>query len=104
MENRFSFLKPLAFRFAVISRFGYRFYSITFIGPNGNSIKIVPEGYKKGDNIEGLTSGGGGNAYFWILNNEECIEKNAIILTWESRRLYKMFSGYKLPVRLVRKK
>ena len=51
---------------------------------------------------------GGGNAYFWIHDEEDGDEKNAVrIHDVENGKpqmeIVKIFSGYKLPVLIVRK-
>lgn len=83
------------------------------VGPNGNILKFERTGmYKVTENICGS-----GEIFFWLMNNEEDSEKNSVnlsrILSYVSNnnyyyqsnyRITKMFSGYKLPVRLVRTK
>ena len=71
------------------------------IGPNGKSITFSTTGYKEIGNEVLLPSNIG---YFWILSEDEqahnaaAIGKNKGI--WHDTR--KMFTGYKLPIRLVR--
>lgn len=82
------------------------FYGFTCIGPNGNSVSFRSEGY-----YENTTYEGEGRVYSWLQDDEEGLEKNVICIG--ERRLKvpnkkngisKLFSGYKLPVRLVRNK
>ena len=52
---------------------------------------------------------GGGKVYFWIHDNEEGLEKKAIKVSGEKYRddveeIISVFSGYKLPIRLVKAK
>lgn len=81
------------------------FCGITCIGPNGNSVLFRSEGY-----YENTTNCGEGRVYFWLQDDEEGLKKNAIrIGAWRredtyKNRISKLFSGYKLPVRLVRNK
>lgn len=88
---------------------GLTFYGIICIGPNGNSIKFYSEGYMKVDkNIDNVRYGGGG-AYFWIVgesegNNNKCIHVECGSKRIPKKEILQMFSGYKLPVRLVKTK
>ena len=95
---------------------GDTFYGILCIGPNGNSIKFRPRGYMI-DEEKTAHINGGGHIYFWIKDNEIGNEKNAVHVSAGNRRIdehtrkripeiniTKVFSGYKLPVRLVRTK
>lgn len=78
-------------------------YGVTCIGSNGNSIYLGTRGYKKD-----TSNYGGGRCYFWILDNEDNIEKNSMRIDFVKGQMQteivKTFSGYKLPLRLVRKK
>ena len=83
------------------------------IGPNGNVLKFNRTGmYEVTDNICG-----GYEIYFWLMDNEEDSEKNSVVFRrilnrrinnieyYESAyKTNKLFSGFKLPIRLVRKK
>lgn len=85
------------------------FYGADCQGPSGNIIKCNSSGYKEVERFVGLPQFGGGTAYFWIQNDEEGDEKNAIkIYDVEDDKpkieIVKLFSGYRLPVMLVRKK
>lgn len=77
---------------------------VTFIGPNGNSVYFKCRGYYEDEfNVWSET------CYFWILDNKDNIEKNAIYIRNDryghmQTEIVKKFSGYKLPLRLVRKK
>lgn len=82
---------------------GIYFYGVTCIGSNGNSIYLGTRGYKKD-----TSDYGGDRCYFWILDNEDNIEKNSMridcVKGQMQTEIVKKFSGYKLPLRLVRKK
>ena len=85
------------------------FYGADCIGSTGNTIEFLTFGYMEGDERVGAPRYGGGRAYFWIQDDEEGDEKNAIcIFDVEDGKpkfeIKKIFSGYKLPVILVRKK
>ena len=76
---------------------------------SGKIIKFISSGFKEGERLVGVPHYGGGIAYFWIHDNEEGDEKNAIkIFDVEDGKpkmeIVKLFSGYRLPVMLVRKK
>ena len=78
-------------------------------GTSGKIIKFISSGFKEGERLVGVPHYGGGIAYFWIHDNEEGDEKNAIkIFDVEDGKpkmeIVKLFSGYRLPVMLVRKK
>lgn len=87
-------------------------YSITFIGPNGNSITFPATGFKKGDQLVYKNHYGYGHVFFWISDKEETKEKNAIhmgrkgegAMKYTDICLTRVFSGFQLPVRLVRMK
>lgn len=89
---------------------GITFYGVTCIGPNGNEIKFRSKGYMKNQkNIDNIEYGGG-KVYFWIHDEEEnelhekkviCIDKG--IKREPNNDIVQFFSGYKCPVRLVKK-
>ncbi len=84
------------------------FYGAICIGANGEKISFDSCGYKEDEMIVGAPHYGGGNAYFWIHDEEDGDEKNAIrIYDVENGKpqmeIVKIFSGYKLPVLIVRK-
>lgn len=85
------------------------FYGITCIGPNGNSIRFRSAGFVKNEQVTGKPSYGGGSAYFWLCDKTAGNEKKAIMISGGNRRepdkeIVDMFSGYKLPIRLVKTK
>lgn len=83
------------------------------VGPNGNVLKFLRTGmYEVSDNISNLDG-----IFFWLTDNEEKSEKNSVsfrryLTRMENNvrfyiseyRVNKYFSGYKLPIRLVRTK
>ena len=83
------------------------------VGPNGNVLKFERTGmYEITDNISD-----GYEIYFWLIDNEEESEKNSVVFRrilnrrinnidyYETAyKTNKLFSGFKLPIRLVRKK
>lgn len=84
------------------------FYGAICIGSNGEKITFDSYGYKIDEQRVGAPNYGGGNAYFWIHDDEEGSEKNAVrIYDVENDKpmmeIVKVFSGYKLPVLVVRK-
>ena len=84
------------------------FYGANCIGATGEKISFYSYGYKENDEIIGAPNYGGGNAYFWIYDEEDGDEKNAVrIYDVENGKpkleIVKIFSGYKLPVLIVRK-
>ena len=88
----------------------FSFYGVFCIGPNGNSIKFRSHGYMIDEDkkIEDVNYGGG-KVFFWIGDDEDGIEKKCIRITGENNGILnesvmKIFSGYKLPVRLVKTK
>ena len=88
---------------------GMSFYGAICIGSSGNSISFLSSGYKEDDKMVGVPHYGGGNAYFWIQDEEDGDEKNAVrIYDVEGGKpkmeIVKIFSGYKLPVLIVRQK
>ena len=85
------------------------FYGAICIGPNGERILFDSSGYKEDEKTVGAPNYGGGSAYFWIHDEEDGDEKNAIrIYGVEDGKpkieIVKIFSGYKLPVLIVRRK
>lgn len=85
------------------------FYGANCIGATGEKISFYSYGYKENDEIIGAPNYGGGNAYFWIYDEEDGDEKNAVrIYDVENGKpkmeIVKIFSGYKLPVLIVRKR
>ena len=85
------------------------FYGADCQGASGRIIEFLSFGYKEGERLVGVPHYGGGIAYFWIQDDEEGDEKNAIkIFDVEDGKpkmeIVKLFSGYKLPVMIVRKK
>lgn len=86
---------------------GLTFYGAICIGLNGERISFKSNGYMKDDQRVGAPNYGGGSAYFWIHNEEVGDEKNAIrIYSIENGKpmmeIVKIYSGYKLPVLIVR--
>ena len=84
------------------------FYGANCIGATGEKISFYSSGYKENDERIGAPNYGGGNAYFWIYDEEDGDEKNAVrIYDVENGKpkleIVKIFSGYKLPVLIVRK-
>lgn len=83
---------------------GEDYSGVTCIGPNGNSTYFEFRGRKEDYN----DIPDNWRCYFWILDNEDNIEKNNVFIGEWNRgmrtKIEKTFSGYKLPVRLVRKK
>lgn len=87
----------------------YSFYGIKCIGPNGNSIKFSSKGYIKEENPIKVPKYGGGQVFFWLSDDKVHNEKKAIHISGGEKRvpqkeIANIFSGYKLPVRLVRTK
>lgn len=87
---------------------GMSFYGAFCIGANGEKISFNSCGYKEDEKKVGAPYYGGGSAYFWI-HDEEGDEKSAVrIYSMENGKpkleIVKIFSGYKLPVLIVRKK
>lgn len=84
------------------------FYGAICISSIGERISFDSSGYMENDKNVGAPNYGGGNAYFWIHDEEDGDEKNAIrIYGVENGKprmeIVKIFSGYKLPVLIVRK-
>lgn len=77
------------------------------IGPNGNILEFNCTGKKKIDEVCNEL-----RVYFWIFDDEEGSEKNAIKMYHSTARynsggkatIINVFSGYKLPIRLVQTK
>ena len=87
----------------------YTFYGAACIGSNGEKSSFISCGYKEDEVRVGAPNYGGGNAYFWIHDEEEGSEKNAVrIYGVENGKpkleIVKIFSGYKLPVMIVQNK
>lgn len=87
---------------------GMSFYGAFCIGANGEKISFKSCGYKEDEKKVGAPYYGGGSAYFWIHDEEEGDEKNAVrIYSMENGKpkleIVKIYSGYKLPVLIVRK-
>ena len=84
------------------------FYGIYCIGPNGNSIYFKSEGYREGEHcIVDIPSYGGGKVYFWLHDDEDTQQKYVVNIKGENVKKPNidnnaMFSGLKLPVRLVK--
>jgi len=88
---------------------GLSFYGITCIGPNGNSIRFGSAGFVKNEQATGRPLYGGGSAYFWLNEKTDGNEKKALKVSGGKGRIPEkeivdMFSGYKLPIRLVKAK
>lgn len=88
---------------------GMSFYGAICIGANGEKISFNSCGYKEDEKKVGAPYYGGGSAYFWIHDEEEGDEKSAVrIYSVENGKpkleIVKIFSGYKLPVLIVRKR
>lgn len=77
---------------------------VVFVGPNGNILTINVTG-----KIDVYEQTDAHNVYFWLKEHEESNEKYCVNIyrdlrgsSWlEIYEVVKMFSGYKLPVRLV---
>jgi hypothetical protein len=86
---------------------GWTLYDATCIGPTGERINMVSIGYKVGyQRVD--CSYGNDTIYFWIQDNEDGDEKNAVrIRSVKDGKptvdIIKIFSGYELPVLIVRK-
>lgn len=70
------------------------------LGPNGNKITFEKTGYYEATDSLTRTS----EIFFW-LNNKEYFHNNCASITFNSLNIgsEKMFSGYKLPIRLVKR-
>ena len=77
---------------------GNSFSHFIVIGPNGNSIKLAATGYCVADRLEFWATG-----YFW-LNHEDGEDSapTAAIFSGSSKSTSNIFTGYKLPIHLVR--
>ena len=85
---------------------GQTFWGASCIGKNGKEIYIRSWGYKEGDNLR-CYGYGADKIFFWIHNEEENAEMKAIMLynvkdEKPELEIVKLFSGYKVPVMLVR--
>jgi len=77
------------------------------IGPNGKILKFSLSGLIHVNNIVE-----GGKVFFWISDEKDGEEKNAVSIydvhkngiNYSEKSLVNIYSGYKLPIRLVRKK
>lgn len=83
---------------------GFTIYGFTCIGPNGNSIYFSSSGYKEANSLCNSDC-----VLFWISDSDGAFEKNALFMNVNEtlntqQEIRKMFSGYKLPIRLVRTK
>lgn len=86
---------------------GMSFYGAICIGATGERISFKSLGYKQDEKRVDAPNYGGGRAYFWIHDDEEGAEKNAVkiygVIDGKPRvEIVKMFAGYKLPVLFVR--
>lgn len=86
---------------------GITFYGAICIGATGEKIDFKSIGYHEDAKSVDAPNYGGGNAYFWIHDDEDGDEKNAVrIYGVENKKpvmeIVKIFSGYKLPVLIVR--
>ena len=83
------------------------FQGIFCLGTTGNEIYLDGGNYKKGDELQ--YTWGIFHIYFWIRDDEDGNQKNAVRITGlkdgkPEMEIVKLFSGYKLPIMLVRKK
>lgn len=88
---------------------GMSFYGITIIGPNGKSIRFGSRGYMRDNIVIGQPQYGGGSVYFWLKDNEVTNDKKSVniekgVYCSPAIEVIKSFSGFKLPLRLVRAK
>jgi len=87
---------------------GITFYGLRCIGPNGNSVYFRSKGYMEDSRNVAIPDFGGGQVFFWLKDDSEGNEKKAIhVSNWKRENpmtnvIDKVFSGYKLPIRLVR--
>lgn len=73
---------------------------VKFIGPNGAILRFVKNGKIISDDISDHW-----HVYFWLKDQKEGNEKSAIHLYRRNQpEIIDVFSGYKLPIRLVRPK
>ena len=87
---------------------GQTFWGAKCIGKNGKDIYIRSWGYKEGDKLRAYGYGAD-TIFFWLRNEDEEDEMKAIKLynvkdEKPKMEIVKLFSGYRLPVMLVRKK
>ena len=87
---------------------GLSFYGAICIGASGDRISFESAGYKENEKRVGAPYYGGGNAYFWIYDEEDGDKKNAVRIYGvvdgkPKMEIVKIFSGYRLPVLVVRK-
>ena len=90
---------------------GLSFYGVTCIGPNGNAVKFRSEGYMVDTKLvqKNVSYGGGGSVFFWINDKDNAAEKKAVVIlpgtkSIQNSGLANVFSGFKLPIRLVKLK
>ena len=79
----------------------YYWYELAIcLGPNGNKITFEKTGYYEATDSLTRTR----EIFFW-LNNKEYFHNNCASITFNSLNIgsEKMFSGYKLPIRLVKR-
>jgi hypothetical protein len=86
---------------------GMTFYYGICVGATGESIRFNSNGYMEGEECV-HNCYGDSSAYFWIQDDEDGTEKNAVRIGGVSAgkpdiEIVKIFSGYKLPVLVVRK-
>lgn len=69
------------------------------IGPNGAVINFQAKGFKKSTGGYEYES-----SFFWFRTSEDTAdnEKSAVVINKSSRSVISLFSGYHLPIRLVR--
>lgn len=85
---------------------GY-FYGLYCLGNSGGEIYLDGANYKIGDELQ--YTWGRFHIYFWIRDDEDGNQKNAVRITRfndgkPEMEIVKLFAGYKLPVMLVRNK
>ena len=79
-----------------------RLNEVRCVGPNGAVLRFGITG-----KIDVCTLSYHHEVYFWIKDEKEGNNKNALNMWWNTngnRRIEDLFSGYKLPIRLVRTK
>ncbi len=81
---------------------GHSFYGVTCIGPNGNSIKFSSIGHKE-DKIKLQ------HVLFWLKDEQDKNDKKAMNINAgqyrkPEKKIELIYSGYKLPIRLVKTK
>lgn len=87
---------------------GLTFYRAVCIGATGERISFNSSGYKQDERTVGAPNYGGGSAYFWIQDEEEGDERNAVriheVVNGKPKvEIVKIFSGFRLPVMVVRR-